>query len=139
MAITENPTDILNRLLSELIPGNHNMLGKGFGWKESGDFYNFDFSDIERIEEEFSHEYHAAVAQIQASWGQPDFSGDSNTSGYPDWYWMEAIAMSYWTREEGIAYVSFDKEDIETPYFITLGAISEESIEEIRENGLFYR
>ena len=56
--------------------------------------------------------------------------------GYPDWYWIMAIKMCYWIREEGVAYVSFHKEDRELPYEITLGAIAEEAIEEISELGL---
>lgn len=46
------------------------------------------------------------------------------------------IEMCYWTREEGIAYISFHREDRELPYEITLGAITEMAIEEIIELGL---
>jgi hypothetical protein len=132
-ATVNSPVNILNRLLCELLPGNYNTYGQSFHWKVSRDFFDFDFSNLENIAEEFSHEYESVVSQVQGVWGQPDFRGNFEVPGYPEWYWISAIDCCYWTKEEGVAYVSFHREDRELPYEITLGAIVEEAIEEISE------
>ncbi|MDX2216732.1 MAG: hypothetical protein SFY66_25935 [Oculatellaceae cyanobacterium bins.114] len=132
-AMGRNPVNILEQLLSELIPGNYNTHGQSFQWRASRDFSNFDFSDFEQIEAEFSQEYDAAISQVQTVWGQPNFRGTPEIPGYPKWYWIRAIRMCYWKKDEGIAYVSFHREDRELPFEITLGVITEEAIEEINE------
>jgi hypothetical protein len=134
--IDRSPVKLLEGLLGKLIPGNYNTYGESFLWKISRSFWDDDFSDLESIEAEFSHEYESVVCQIQEVWGIPDFRGNYKTSDYPQWYWVWAEKMSYWTREEGIAFVSFHRDDKELPYEITFGAISEESIKEIDELGL---
>lgn len=135
--VDQNPVNILERLLSKLIPGNYSTQGQSFQWRTSRDFFDFDFSDFEQIEEEFSQEYDLVVSQVQEVWGQPDFMGNSEMLGYPEWYWIGAIEVCYWKKEEGIAYISFHREDRELPFEITLGAITEEAIEEINESDMY--
>ncbi len=132
----KRPKDILKKLLLELLPGNYSTFGKICDWKVSRGFSEYDYSGWEAIEEEFLQEYIRVVSEIQEEWGQPDFKGNPENGGYLKWFRIWAIEMCYWIKEEGIAYVAFHREDRELPYCITLGAISEDSIEEISELGL---
>lgn len=126
-----DPVQILEDLLSGLLPGSYHPLGNSFQWKTSNKFCDSEFSDIESVQGQFFQEYEAVVAQIQKTWGQCDFRGSSETQGYPEWYWISVIEMSYWQKDERIAYVSFHHEDRELPLEITLGAVTEEAISEI--------
>jgi len=134
-ATRRDPVKLLERLL-ELVLCNYSTYGSTYPWQVSRDFFDFDFSDWETIEEEFWRDYEVVAFQVQQAWGLPNFRGSSLTLGYPEWYWISVIEMCYWTREEGIAYISFHREDRELPYEITLGAITEMAIEEIIELGL---
>ena len=130
---SKNPTEILDQLLCELLPGEYNIFGKWSEWKVSRHFSDDDYSDWEVIEEEFLQEYTKVVSAIKEEWGQPIFRGGWKSKSYPKWIRIYAIEMCYWSREYGIAYVAFHREDRELPYIITLGAISTEAIAEISE------
>lgn len=128
----KNPVDILKGLLSNLFQVI-TILMEGFNWKTSRGFFDDDFSNVDIIEEEFELEYRSVVSEIQKVWGKPKFSGNSEALDYPDWAWFSSLELSYWIREEGTAYVAFNKEDTEMSYEIILGVITEEGIEELRE------
>ena len=130
---SRNPTEILDQLLFELLPGEYSIFGKWFDWKVSRTLSDDNYSGWEVIEEEFLQEYTEVVSSIQEEWGEPIFRGDWRSKSYPKWMRVHAIGMCYWSREYGIAYVAFHREDRELPYVIILGAISEEAIEEISE------
>jgi hypothetical protein len=127
----KNPILILESCLFKLIPGNYSIHGESFDWKISRDFFDHDFSDLENIETDFQNEYESVFSKIQETWGKPDFQGNYHTPNCPAWYWGGIIEISYWIKEEGLAYVVFHRDDKELAYEITLGAITEEAIEEI--------
>ena len=126
-----DPVLILEQLLWKLIPGNYTPFGEICEWKVSRNFFDHDFSDLESIETSFLSEYESVISKVQATWGTPDFQGNGYSPHYPNWYWSGIIQMSYWIKEEGIAYVSYRRDDKELPYEITLGAITEEAVEDV--------
>ncbi len=125
-----SPVQILDDFLWKLIPGNYSVWGETFEWKVSRDFWDHDFSALGEIEADFQQEYESVVSRIKEAWGEADFQGNRSTSNFVDWYWGSIIDMSCWEREEGVAYVVYHRDDKELPYEITLGAITEEAIEE---------
>ncbi len=132
--VQPDPVGILNKLLIKAFNSSSISYGDSEKtWKISRDFSDFDFTEAESIRLTFEREYASLISRIQAVWANPSFQGAYTHSDYPKWYWIQAFDFSYWVREEGIAYISFHREDRELPYMITLGAISEAAIEEISE------
>lgn len=118
------PKDILDRIISSAQAESEHAL------KVSRDFWDEPASDEEydALDTEFRQEYEAVARQIAQDWGPPDFQGDWETEGFPDWY--PGQEMAYWTRGDHVAYVAFSHQDKELPMTVTIGAVPRSETEE---------
>ncbi len=73
--------------------------------------------------EEFYEVYEDTVARLTEIWGEPDFEGDWETQGFPEW--SSAIHIAYWHRNTYLAYVSYEHGDKECPMLVGLGSVRE--------------
>ena len=115
--MTETVIDILNRLIAEGRNGreHHVKVSRDF-WEEPADAAEFT-----ALDSVFRQEYGNLVEQVAQAWGRPDFQGDGEAEGFPDWY--DALELACWRRGEHIAYVAFQHSDKELPMIVVLGAI----------------
>jgi hypothetical protein len=77
----------------------------------------------------FVREYQELVEEISRTWGQPEFNGNYEESGFPSWHhWVGHLA--YWRRDEAMAYVECDQQDSEAPMWLCIGVKAGEELEE---------
>lgn len=70
---------------------------------------------------EFVTCYEKVVSILTAAWGPPQFDGDWQEPGYPDWFDVWTPHLAYWRRGSSFAFVFCDQQDTETPMELALG------------------
>lgn len=88
----------------------------------SRDFFADRSDELTRAAMQEAREYYlAVVAEVIATWGEPDFIGDPINSEFKRV--GMAIRVAYWRRGEFLACVWYEHEDTELPVVVVLAAI----------------
>jgi hypothetical protein len=111
----KNPVEILERLLAQE-KGSRNTCQL----KKSRDFWekNWTYEEVAAIEAEFARDFRAVAAQVEATWGPPEFIGHRSKSKFPGLSFAEDLC--YWRKGDRLAMIWWEHQDKEVPVAITL-------------------
>lgn len=110
----DSPISILERYLTQPVTPENTY------WVRSRDFWGT-FArdeDLRAARDKCAAHYRAIVAEISLIWGEPDFSGNWDTAGFPRW--CPASELSYWRKGGRLACVWWEHQDNDVPCGLVL-------------------
>jgi hypothetical protein len=123
--MTEAAIEVLERLLQEA-PGAEPYDLRVTDWLDDE---QRNTTETQELWANFLSQYQETVQAISMAWGEPQFDGSYEDTGFPSWHhWVARLA--YWQRGDAIAYVECDQQDSEAPMILSIGVKVGEELEE---------
>lgn len=120
--LTEDLVKALKQLVADA-PGAdayHLRIQDDFEQREVG------ADELDALFADFQHDYEEAVNQVRKAWGPPTYEGAVDSDDFPAW--SEALVLTYWQREEALAFISLRHDDDHEPMFIEVGALTDDEV-----------
>ena len=123
--MSKDPVAVFEELLTQT-PGFRNS----HYWKASRDFYgcNQTYEAVRVIEQEFARAFRAAVDEVEAVWGPPEFIGHRSESPFPEWYVAEELC--FWRKADRLAMIWWEHRDKEAPVLLILAVLKPEHLKD---------
>lgn len=121
--MSEDALSVLTRLL-EAPPGAENVY-----LEKSRDFWEGDWTteEMEAVEQSCRERYRGEAERLRAAWGTATFSGSWEDPDFPDW--CPGTEVSYWEKGDRLAYLWWEHQDQELPFFLVAGAKTRQELE----------
>ena len=85
-----------------------------------------DGDELDAIFADFKLDFDDAVAQVAKAWGAPTYEGAVDRDDFPEW--SEALLLTYWQRDEVLAFISLRHDDDHEPMFIEVGVLTGDEV-----------